>query len=359
MCEWFTQPNLWQSSLSFWMRVPKVNQPFYLLIPTLSFWLIAQVVMKLSPQPKSWSRFVIISILLALTMRYVVWRSLSTLNLSNPLDGVFSLLLFFMEMVVVLGITIQLFLMLTIKDRQLEAELYSQAVKQELFLPSVDILIPSYNEPDFILSRTIIGCQALEYRRKKIYLLDDGNRPEIKQLAQQLGCYYITRPDNRHAKAGNLNHATAQTSGELIVVFDADFVPTKNFLIRTVGFFQNKNIALVQTPQSFYNSDPIARNLGLEKFLTSEEEIFYRQIQPIKDGAGSVLCSGTSFVVRRSVLREVGGFVTNSLSEDYFTGIRLSASGYDLVYLDEKLSSGLAAESISAHIRQRLRWVRG
>jgi cellulose synthase (UDP-forming) len=118
------------------------------------------------------------------------------------------------------------------------------------------------------------------------------------------------RPDNRYAKAGNLNHAIAKTSGELIVVFDADFIPTKNFLIRTVGFFQHEKVALVQTPQTFYNIDPIARNLGLENVLTPEEEVFYRQIQPIRDGAGSVVCSGTSFVVRRSALEAIGGFVT-------------------------------------------------
>jgi cellulose synthase (UDP-forming) len=181
----------------------------------------------------------------------------------------------------------------------------------------------------------------------------------MKQLALELGCEYMTRPDNLYAKAGNLNHCIPQINGELIVIFDADFVPTKNFLIRTVGFFQDEKIALVQTPQSFYNIDPIARNLGLENVLTPEEEVFYRQIQPIRDAANSVVCSGTSFVVRRSALEAVGGFVTDSVSEDYFTGIRISAIGYRLVYLDEKLSAGLAAENITAHALQRLRWGRG
>ncbi|MCZ0904187.1 glycosyltransferase, partial [Microcoleus sp. HI-ES] len=143
------------------------------------------------------------------------------------------------------------------------------------------------------------------------------------------------------------------------VVFDADFIPTKNFLTRTVGFFQNPEIALVQTPQSFYNHDPISRNLGLENVLAPEEEIFYRQIEIIKDSADSVVCCGTSFVVRRSALEAAGGLVTDSICEDYFTGIRLSATGYRLVYLDEKLSAGLAAENIEAHLNQRLRWARG
>jgi cellulose synthase (UDP-forming) len=201
--------------------------------------------------------------------------------------------------------------------------------------------------------------RSINYTDKKVYLLDDTRRSEMKQLALELGCEYITRPDNLYAKAGNLNNTIPQIAGELIVVFDADFVPTKNFLIRTVGFFQDEKIALVQTPQSFYNIDPIARNLGLENVLAPEEEVFYRQIQPIRDAAGSVVCSGTSFVVRRSALEAVGGFVTDSVSEDYFTGIRISALGYRLVYLDEKLSAGLAAENITAHALQRLRWGRG
>ena len=229
----------------------------------------------------------------------------------------------------------------------------------EEYCPYVDIFIPTYNEPIFILKRTIIGCKLLNYKHKEIYVLDDTGRAEVKQLAEELGCYYISRSHNTHAKAGNLNNALQQTNGELVVVFDADFVPTTNFLERTIGFFQNNKIALLQTPQSFYNADPISRNLGLEHILNPEEEVFYRQLQPMKDGVGSVICAGTSFVVRRSYLEEVGGFVTESISEDYFTGIRLSSQGYEVIYLSEKLSAGLAAESISEHIAQRLRWGRG
>jgi cellulose synthase (UDP-forming) len=145
----------------------------------------------------------------------------------------------------------------------------------------------------------------------------------------------------------------------LLVVFDADFVPTRNFLTRTVGFFQDEAVALVQTPQSFYNPDPIARNLGLEDVLTPEEEVFYRQVQRVRDGAGAVVCAGTSFVMRRTALAAVGGFVTEAVSEDFFTGIQLAAKGFKLVYLNEKLSAGLAAENIAAHALQRVRWEQG
>jgi cellulose synthase (UDP-forming) len=357
--ELFAQLHFMQEHPPTWLKAPQWDNKYYLLAPTIILFLLAQIIIKLSPQPQRWSRVIIISTLLLLTTRYLLWRLLSTLNFAKPADGIFSLVLLLMEMLAMAGGIIQLCLMFNVKNRHREADRYSGAVIEGTYTPSVDILIPTYNEPDFILKRTVVGCQALDYPHKQIYLLDDTRRPEIEQLAQQLGCHYLTRSDNSHAKAGNLNHALTRTSGELIVVFDADFIPTTNFLTRTVGFFQNKKIALVQTPQSFYNSDPIARNLGLENILTAEEEVFYRQVQPIKDGVGSVVCAGTSFVVRRSALEEVGYFVTESLSEDYFTGIRLAARGYELVYLDEKLSAGLAAESISAHINQRLRWIRG
>lgn len=342
-----------------WLQTPMVNNKYYLLLPTMGLFLLVQIITRIVPQPNSFFRSLVAGILFCLLTRYLLWRSLSTLNLSNPVDGVFSILLLAMELIAVSGGMLQLLLMFTTKDRRQEADRYSKSVVDGSYCPSVDILIPTYNEPEFILRRTIIGCQAIDYPNKKVYLLDDTKRSHIKKLAQELGCYYRTRGDNSHAKAGNLNHALEKTLGELIVVFDADFVPTRNFLQRTVGFFQKRNIALVQTPQSFYNSDPIARNLGLERILTPEEEVFYRQIQPIKDGAGSVVCAGTSFVVRRESLLSIGGFVTDSLSEDYFTGIRLAAQGYELAYINEKLSAGLAAENISSHLAQRLRWARG
>lgn len=357
--ELFVQLHLIQSNPPQWLMPPNLGSKYYLLLPTVVLFVSAQIIMKLSPEPKTWSTRLIAAVLLTLFVRYFLWRSLSTINLSSPAEGIFSISLFTMELLAMVGTAFQMVLLFTVKNRDSEAEKYSVAVREKLYQPTVDILIPTYNEPDFIVKRTIMGCQAINYEHKQVYILDDTQRQSIKQLAQELGCHYINRPDNSGAKAGNLNNALKQTNGELVVVFDADFVPTTNFLERTVGFFQQEQIALVQTPQSFYNSDPIARNLGLEGILTTEEEFFYRYVQPIKDGAGSVVCAGTSFVARRNALEDIGYFTTDSISEDYFTGIRLSARGYELAYLNEKLSAGLAAESIGAHIDQRIRWGRG
>lgn len=354
----FERLNRLQENPPMWIEAPMMLGNYFFFW-TILLLLSIVLITKVSPRPQAWSRVVVVGTLLVLLLRYLVWRSLTTLNLSTPLDGVFSLGLFALELLMLVSSLIQLVLLLRVRDRRSEADQRSIAVINGTFTPTVDILIPTYNEPTFILKRTIIGCQALHYPNKRIYLLDDTCRSPVKDLAAELGCHYLTRSDNRHAKAGNLNHALAQTNGDLIVVFDADFIPTKNFLIRTVGFFQKPTVALVQTPQTFYNPDPIAYNLGLEDVLTPEEEVFYRQIQPIRDAAGGVVCSGTSFVVRRSMLQATGNFFTESLSEDYFTGIRLAASGYELVYLNEKLSAGLAAEDIASQALQRIRWAQG
>ena len=354
----FAYLDLIQSQPPIWVEAPMVMSRF-LLLPAVITFAVVLVITKISPKPRPRSRFIVIAILLILTVRYVQWRSLATLNLSNPLDGFFSIALFLLEIFMLFNSSLQLVLMVRVKDNTKVRDLLAKPVIQGIFQPTVDIFIPTYDEPEFILRRTIIGCQALDYPAKTVYLLDDTQRDAVATLAQELGCEYISRQNNDHAKAGNINHALPLTQGEFIAVFDADFIPTRNFLHRTLGFFQQPKLALVQTPQNFYNVDPIARNLGLENVLTPEEEVFYRQLQPLKDAAGSVVCAGTSFVMRRSALEAIGGFVTDSLSEDYFTGIRLSAQGYHLAYIDEKLSAGLAAENIADHVKQRLRWARG
>jgi cellulose synthase (UDP-forming) len=347
-----------QQSPPEWLRVPNLAGE-YLLIPTIGLLCLGLAITKLSPQPRPWPRAIMVSILVVLLVRYLSWRLMATLNLADPINGVLSFLLLGLELQVICNQMIQLFLTLAMRDRHKEADRYEVAVRSGEFAPPVDVLIPTYNEPVFILKRTVIGCQSMDYANKDIYLLDDSRRPEVAALAQELGCHYINRSDRRHAKAGNLNNALQHTQNELIVVFDADFVPTTNFLQRTVGFFQNPAHALVQTYQSFYNPDPVARNLGLETEVPQEAESFSRFYQRIRDGVDTALCYGSSFVVRRSALNAAGGFVTESVSEDYFTGIRLAARGHKVVFLAESLSAGLSAENMADHVAQRDRWARG
>lgn len=312
-------------------------------------------------KPTNPSRLVVRSVMAFLAIRYLVWRSLVTLNFSHWFSIIISLI-FFLNEIVWIGSYLLYFAQSTWtseKRRRKEADRYAEAVLAGDYLPWVDVFIPTYKEPDYIVRRTAIGCQAMDYPNKTIYILDDTRRPHIRALAEELGCKYITRPDNTHAKAGNLNNALPQTSGELITIMDADFVPFKHFLTRIVGFFQNPKIDLVQTPQHFYNPDYHARNLGLDRFLPNDMEHFFGFVQPGRDTGNSVICCGTSYVVRRSALEVIGGYYTRCCVEDYQTSIRMLTQGCRLVYLNEVLSMGESTRTFADFIDQRLRWLQG
>ena len=226
-------------------------------------------------------------------------------------------------------------------------------------VPRVAVLVPCCGEPIEVIERCLRGCLFLDYPNFEIWLLDDANREELAILSSQLGCHYLARPQRIHAKAGNLNYALPHLKAEFIAVFDADVVPLINFLNRTVGLFVDPLVGFVQTPQTYMNADPVMRNLRLERWLMPDEESFYRWIQPDRQRLGAVVCAGTSFVMRCQSLKEIGGFETQTSSEDLATGIRIIAAGYRGIYVPEKLSAGLAPFTIEAMARQRSRWASG
>ncbi|WP_017327183.1 glycosyltransferase [Synechococcus sp. PCC 7336] len=358
-------PDLAANAFLFWQTIQQLFVPQEvtwqgLLLPTIVSVASICSFKLLTVKPETvCSRAIVASVMIFLGVRYILWRGTQSLNLSDPLTGGLSLLLFFMELVTFLNTIIFFLQTLPRVDRTSEADRGELLVRSGKYRPWVDILIPTYNEPPELLRRTIMGCQALDYPRKRIYLLDDLRRPHIRQLAYDLKCYYLDRPDNRHAKAGNVNHALQYVDGELIVIFDADFVPKQNFLNRTVGFFADRDVALLQTPQHFYNDDPITEDLGLQGVLNNEQSLFFRYIQPSRDATNSLVCCGTSFVIRRSALDRIGGIPTESIAEDFFTSVKLQSLGYQTKYLNEAISAGMSPENISAYINQRLRWGRG
>lgn len=179
---------------------------------------------------------------------------------------------------------------------------------------------------------------------KTIYVLDDGHRPAIAALAQELGVQYLSRPDNLHRKAGNLNHALAHTHGDLIAILDCDFIPFSRFLDRTVGIFKDPKVALVKTAQHCFNSDFHNRNLGLDVLVPDDMDYFFRYVQVIRDPFTAVVCCGTSYLARRSVLESTGGYVTHCIVEDNQTGTRLLTRDWRMVCLDEVLSLGRCPE---------------
>ncbi len=232
------------------------------------------------------------------SLRYLYWRVTLTLSLDGPLDATASVLLLAAELY---GVTV-LFLG------------YFQTIEMEKRtpsplhrLPSVDVFVPTYNEPIEIVRRTLIGALAIDYPRKQVFLLDDGRRPAFEAMAHELDCFYLTRSDNAHAKAGNLNRAMQGTHGDLIAIFDADHVPVRGFLRKTVGFFEDDSVALVQAAQHFFNPDPYERNLKLEGRIAPEQTFFYRVIQPGNDFWNSAFFCGSCAVLRRAAIESIGG----------------------------------------------------
>ncbi|SFL88664.1 glycosyltransferase [Geodermatophilus ruber] len=222
--------------------------------------------------------------------------------------------------------------------------------------PSVTVLIATYNEQLEVLLPTVTAVLAMDGDHET-WILDDGDRPEVAEMALALGARYVTRPVHDHAKAGNLNHALRMVTTDLIAVFDADHVPEPDFLIRTVPYFADPQLALVQTPQDFYNQSSFEHHHPGSAL--HEESLFYRVIQAGKHNAGAAFWCGTNAVLRVSALRSVGGVATETLTEDFHTTMRLHAAGWRTAYHNEVLASGLAAGTPDAFYAQRRRWGRG
>jgi cellulose synthase (UDP-forming) len=227
---------------------------------------------------------------------------------------------------------------------------------------TVDIMVTIVDEPLSILRQTLISCLAQEYPRDRytVYVLDDGHRDEARQLAASLGCEYIRRPDRpRHAKAGNLNHALQLSHGELVVIFDVDHIPARTFLKDTVGFFDDPKVAIVQTPHHFYNPDIFQRNLRVGEEVKNEQALFFRSLQAGRDTHNSAFFAGSGGVLRRKPLMEIGGFQTQTITEDIHTSMNLHAKGYRSCYLNKVLSAGLMPETFDGYLKQRKRWAMG
>jgi cellulose synthase (UDP-forming) len=226
--------------------------------------------------------------------------------------------------------------------------------------PTVDVMVPTYDEPVGILRATLVGALAMDYPAKRVYLLDEQRRPEMKALCEELGATWVTRPDNAGAKAGNLNHALARSDGELVAVFDADQVPVRTFLRTAVPpFLDDPTLALVQTPHHFYNPDPFERNLRLEDEIPAEHLVFYHLIQVGNDFWNSAFFCGSCAVLRRSALAEVGGIATETVTEDAHTAMKMHARGWNSTYVPIPQAAGLATERYAFHVTQRIRWARG
>ncbi|HKT83445.1 MAG TPA: glycosyltransferase, partial [Solirubrobacterales bacterium] len=219
---------------------------------------------------------------------------------------------------------------------------------------SVDVYVCTYDEPEEVVAATLASCRALSYPHTT-YLLDDGRRPEMERLAELAGAEYLTRPDNAHAKAGNINAALPRTEGELVLMLDADHVPMPDALDAMVGYFDDERMALVQSPHDFFNHDS-AQHYAVGRH---EQSLFYRVVCPGKDRHGAAYWCGSAALIRRQALLEIGGVATETIAEDFHTTIRMLRHGWKSRYHDEVLVQGLAPHDLDGYLLQRDRWARG
>ena len=222
----------------------------------------------------------------------------------------------------------------------------------------IDVLVPTYNEDCAMLESTLQHCINMDYPHKT-WLLDDGNRPEMKLLAEKLGVNYLKREKNTGAKAGNLNHALQYIQGELIAVFDADFRPEKEFLSRLSGYFDDEKMAVVQVPQSYYNTDSFQHRHLFRNKTYSDQDTFMHLVLPARNNWNAAYWIGTNSLLRREAIESIGGFPTDCVTEDVLTSMYLHGKGWKTVYVDEPLAYGLAPANLSEYFVQRLRWAKG
>ncbi|WP_228373169.1 glycosyltransferase family 2 protein [Demequina silvatica] len=218
---------------------------------------------------------------------------------------------------------------------------------------TVDVFITVYGEPLDVVRRTIAGALAMDGRHRT-WVLDDGDSDEVRDIAAHLGARYVRRLGNSGAKAGNINHALTLAKGEFFAVFDADFVPDRRFLLETVPFFADAQVAFVQTPQTYGNlHTTIAKGAGYM------QTVFYRFVQPGRNRFNAAFCVGTNVVFRRTAVEDVGGIYTDSKSEDVWTSLLMHERGWRTVFIPTVLAIGDAPDTVEAYAKQQLRWATG
>lgn len=228
--------------------------------------------------------------------------------------------------------------------------------------PHVDLLIPTYNEPLSVVRSTAFAALNIDYPEDKlhVYVLDDGRREAFREFCSAAGVGYITRSDNKHAKAGNINHALTGLTSPFVAIFDCDHVPTRSFLQVTLGWFlKDKKLGMLQTPHFFYSPDPFERNLNQFRTIPNEGELFYGVLQDGNDLWNATFFCGSCAVLRRTAMDEIGGIATETVTEDAHTSLRMQMRGWGTAYINIPQAGGLATESLSSHVGQRIRWARG
>ncbi len=311
----------------------------------------------LSRTPGRLTTLAMIVLSISASSRYMYWRVTDTVGFTNWVDACFGFGLLLAELYA--------FLVLLIGYFQTAWPLQRRPVPMPQDVdswPSVDVFIPTYNEPLEVVKQTVFSAMQMDWPedRLHVYVLDDGRREEFRDFCEELGVGYLTRDNNAHAKAGNINAALAVTDSEYVTIFDCDHIPTRSFLQICMGWFiRDPKLAMLQTPHHFFSPDPFEKNLDTFHVMPNEGELFYGIVQDGNDLWNAAFFCGSCAIIKRAPLLEVGGVAVETVTEDAHTALKLSRHGYNTAYLELPQAAGLATESLSAHVGQRIRWARG
>lgn len=219
---------------------------------------------------------------------------------------------------------------------------------------TVDVFVTACGEEYALVKRNLLACCAMR-GESSIWLLDDGDDPELAELARKLGVGYLTRSGRYDAKAGNLNAALARTWGDVIALFDIDHIPQPDYLEKTVGYFSDPTIGFVQVMPTFANS---GGHGFVAQAATETSFDFYNPTSLGMDGFDSVTKMGSNSLIRRTALEGIEGY-RPGLAEDLATSIALHAAGWRSRYVAEPLAPGLAPPDLVAWFTQQFKWARG
>ena len=295
----------------------------------------------------------VIILYVSLSLLYISWRVAFTLNMDQP---VASILFLFADVVTCFS---AILFVVTFWRKPNQSCMKNNCQLSIINCPlSVDVFVTTYNEDCDMLETTLQHCIDMDYPHQT-WLLDDGNRPEMKLLAEKLGVEYIARETNADAKAGNLNNAMQYTQGKLIAVFDADFRPEKEFLTRLTTYFLDNKVAIAQVPQSYYNTDSFQHRRLFKNDTYSDQDTFMHLVLPARNNWNAAYWIGTNALLRREAIESTGGFPTDCVTEDVLASMFIHGKGWKSVYVDEPLAYGRAPANISEYFVQRLRWAKG
>ena len=227
--------------------------------------------------------------------------------------------------------------------------------------PSITVQIPVYNDP--IAVRCIKKCLKFDYPKDRYHIIvaddstDSKTRNALDRFVRGKKSVRLVRRKNREGwKAGALNNILPISRGEYIVMFDADFIAPRNFLKKIVSpFFTDDRIAIVQSRMGYANSD----YNSITKFASLSLMIFHHVIMPLNSKMKTVMFCGTHGAIKKSVLVEMGGWNTISVTEDADLSLKMLLAGYRTIYLPNLRARGEVPWTLDSFLKQQTRWTYG